>query len=52
MPRLKRVEPRLRRDGPVLEVRIEPVLTVQKLMWDDAEEVPSVSIKAHLIQLF
>ena len=46
MPRLKRVEPRLRRDEPILEVRLEPVLAAQKLMRDDAEEVPSVSIKA------
>ncbi len=46
MPRLKRVEPRLRRDGPVLEVRIEPVLDAQKVMRDEGDKVPSVLIKA------
>ena len=46
MPRLKRDEPLLRRDGPILEVRVEPVLDAQKVMQDDGDEVPSVLLKA------
>ena len=46
MSRIKRVAPRLRRDGPILEVRIEPVLAAQKVMRDEGGEVPSILVGA------
>lgn len=46
MPRLKQTVPRLRRDGPVIEVQVEPVLAAQQVMQADGDEVISVSCKA------
>lgn len=46
MVRLKQVPPGLLRDGPTLEVQVEPVLDAQKVMRNDGDEVPSVSVNA------
>jgi predicted aspartyl protease len=46
MPRLKKDDPRLRRDGPTLKVQVEPVLDAQRVMLADGDEVPSVSVSA------
>ncbi len=43
MPRLERRAPHLLQNGPLLQVRIEPVLAVQEAMRADGEEVPSAS---------
>lgn len=43
MPRLERSAPDLLRNGPLLQVRIEPVLAVQEAMRADGEEVPFAS---------
>ena len=45
MPHLKQVSPNLRRDGPTLEVQIEPVLAAQRVMQVDGDEVISVPIR-------
>lgn len=46
MPRLKQDDPRLRKDGPTVEVRVEPILDAQRLMRADGDEVPSILIRA------
>lgn len=46
MPRLEKDDPRLRKDGPTVEIRVEPVLDAQRLMRADGDEVPSISIRA------
>ena len=43
MPCLERTAPDLLRNGPLLPVRIEPVLAVQEAMRADGEEVPFAS---------
>jgi hypothetical protein len=46
MPRLKIAAPTLRREGPAIDIQIQPVLAAQEAMRADGEEVPSVSVKA------
>ena len=46
MPRLKRNAPDLLKNGPLLLVRIEPVLAVQEAMRADGDEIPTASILA------
>ena len=46
MPRLSIAAPKLRREGPTLNVQVQPVLAAQEVMRADGEEIPSVSIEA------
>ena len=46
MPRFKQTTPKLRRDGPILEVQVEPVLAAQKVMQVDGDEISSVPVRA------
>ena len=48
MPRLERTTHTLRRDGPVLQIRVEPVLEAQAAMRADGDEIPSATILALL----
>ena len=45
MPRLKRTLGDLTRNGPTLDIRIEPVLGVQELLLAAGQEIPFVSIR-------
>jgi len=45
MPQFRRSIANLTRNGPVLEVRIEPVLAVQEILRANGQEVPSVSLR-------
>ena len=46
MPRLKRDAPDLLKNGPLLHVRVEPVLAVQESMLTEGDEIPTSSILA------
>ena len=46
MPRLKRTLGDLTRNGPTLDIRIEPILSVQELLRSAGEEIPSARILA------
>ena len=46
MPRLKQASPRLKRDGAIIEVQVEPVLAAQEVMQADGDEIISVPVRA------
>ena len=44
MPRLKRTFDDLTRSGPTLAVRLEPILSVQKILKAEGQEIPFVTL--------